>query len=130
MLVHDGGKVAREIVGVTLVGEGKSKGKFQRDLGRPSEFAVVPELTINRHLTAGSNSVQERLTVTSKRWPESYDARNQQDTFSVGDGHFVDSDRSSPCYEAEQVVPTRVYVSNIAAFVHELLVRVLPTGRR
>ena len=47
--IDDGGKVAREIVGIaTDVEHRKSKGKFHCDLGCPDGFAVAPKLTVNR----------------------------------------------------------------------------------
>src|ERR1700758_3248006 len=46
--IDDGGKVSREIVGVTAdVSKRECKGNLQRKLGRPNKFAVSPWLTLN-----------------------------------------------------------------------------------
>src|ERR1700751_4492297 len=57
--IDDGGKVARKIVCVAIVSQGKCKGDLQCDLGRPDDFAVSPRLTVNRDITARSNCIQE-----------------------------------------------------------------------
>ncbi len=58
--IHDGGDVPGKIVEVTArdaIGQGKSKGDLQRDLGRPNELSVPPGLTVNRDFTTGSNGI-------------------------------------------------------------------------
>src|SRR5580658_2992851 len=104
--IDDGGKVPGKIVGVTAsVSQGKGKGDPQRDLGRPDVFTVSPGLTVNRDFTAGSNCIQERLAIASKRYTKYCYAGKQWDAFPIGRGHLVDSSFVSNVYNAKQVLP-------------------------
>src|ERR1700746_2447726 len=89
--IDDGGKVAGNIVGVTAVSHGKSKGDLQRDLGCANDFTLSPRLTEYRDFATGSNCIQERLAIARKKCGNRYYAGEQWDAFPIGDGHLIDS---------------------------------------
>jgi hypothetical protein len=84
---------------------GKSEGNLQCGLGRPDDFTIAPGLTVNRDFTAGSNCIQERLAIASKRYTKYCYAGKQWDAFPIGRGHLVDSSFVSNVYNAKQVLP-------------------------
>src|SRR5215469_12899541 len=107
--IDDGGKVTREIVGVSVVIQGKSEGHVQCDLRGTNEFTVSPWLTVNHDLTTGSNCIQKRLRVVSKIGGDRNHLRKQRSTFPFRGRYLVDSSCSS---NAKDVLPTGVNIDS------------------
>ena len=84
--IDDGRKVAGKIVGVTLVIQGGRKRNLQRNLRRPDEFSICPELTVNRGFTARGDCIEERLAVVSKNCSRGENPGKQGGAFPIGSG--------------------------------------------